>query len=100
MHKHTLMTSSVLQTIPSKDKLEQLQAVFQRISINTNAALLAQAVWKYSGYWINQGCKQLATRNTSGIRQMSEYELCCFGRMATYFQMMGMRKHAHSISNG
>jgi hypothetical protein len=73
-----------------KDKLEQLQAVFQQISINANRALLAQAAWQYSGYWINQGHNQLATHNTSGIRQMSEYELCCFGKIAIYCQMMGM----------
>jgi hypothetical protein len=75
---------------PFKDKLEQLQAVFQRISLNANAVLLAQAAWKYSGYWISQGHNQLATHNTCGIRQMSEHELWCFSRMSTHLQTMGM----------
>jgi hypothetical protein len=76
---------------PFEDKLEQLQAVFQRISINATAAFLTRAAWKYSGYLINQGRNQLATRNTHGIRQMSEHELCCFGRIPTCFQTMGMQ---------
>jgi hypothetical protein len=75
---------------PFEDELEKFQAVFQRISLNTNAALLARAAWKHSGHWISQGRNQLSTHNTCGIRQTSKHELCCFDRMSTYLQMMEM----------
>jgi hypothetical protein len=88
-----------LSNKPFEDKLEQLEAVFQQIRVNTNMTLCVQAAWKYSGYWISQGCNQLDKRNVSGFRQMSECELCCFGKMAIYFLVSPkvIRTFAHTI---
>jgi hypothetical protein len=52
---------------PFEEKLEQLKAVFQRLRLNANAALLARAAWNCSGQWISQNRNPLATRNACGI---------------------------------
>ena len=75
---------------PFKDKLEQLEAVFQQVRLNAQALRSAKAAWTQAGDWITHGCSPLAPRNAQGTRRISERELFRFGKMSNYLRAIGM----------
>ena len=85
------MTSSASRTNHSKKNWNN-SSQFSSDSVSTPTPYdRTKAAWTQASCWITQSRNPFATRNTYGVRQLSEHELFRLGKISNYLKNMGIQ---------